>query len=54
MSQKQRLKRLKSKTHGQLIAFFTLPLGKDYSLISVSKRRNGDNSALWIKRGSIQ
>jgi hypothetical protein len=25
MSQKQRLKRLESKTHGQLIAFFTLP-----------------------------
>lgn len=29
MSQKQRLKRLESKTHGQLIAFFTLPRAID-------------------------
>lgn len=29
MSQKQRLKRLESKTHGQLIAFFALPRGLD-------------------------
>jgi hypothetical protein len=29
MSQKQRLKRLESKTHGQLIAFFILPRGLD-------------------------
>lgn len=29
MSQKQRLKRLESKTHGQLIAFFTLPRALD-------------------------
>lgn len=29
MSQKQRLKRLESKTHGQLIAFFILPCGLD-------------------------
>ena len=46
MSQKQRLKRLESKTHGQLIAFFTLPH-------SLNNRKNVE-SELWddyVKNG---
>jgi hypothetical protein len=49
MSQKQRLKRLESKTHGQLIAFFTLPRGLD--------NRKEIESQLWdnyVKNGGKQ